>query len=236
MPWRNALRDAELPPPGGGMGASATRVGRCGSGAVAPEAKPRGSVWRIYWPRIAAAAAAVLSVSLRVNSCFGRTRRWRMMGLLSHRWRKTGQPRLPYRSPAEPETVRTPLQRRWDCLGCRPPGTYPPRGGGTLLAAAAGQSARKAALENVRADGEPAVPGRRGGGRFRTDSEGGGRRNSKGGFRRKGKDGLRRDRGGGLRRKGAATGCPAARDAVGGRFGQPYGTLRRAVRGLHQTA
>ncbi len=57
---RSALRDAELPPPTGGWERLQRELGGAAQGPVAPETKPRGSVWRIYWPRFAAAAAAVL--------------------------------------------------------------------------------------------------------------------------------------------------------------------------------
>lgn len=58
---RNALRDAELPPPAGGWERLERELGGAAPELRAPEeAAPRGSVWRIYWPRIAAAAAVVL--------------------------------------------------------------------------------------------------------------------------------------------------------------------------------
>lgn len=57
---RSALRDAELLPPAGGWERLQRELGGAAQEPVAPETKPRGSVWRIYWPRFAAAAAAVL--------------------------------------------------------------------------------------------------------------------------------------------------------------------------------
>ena len=58
---RSALRDAELPPPAGGWERLERELGGAAPELRAPEtAAPRGSVWRIYWPRIAAAAAVVL--------------------------------------------------------------------------------------------------------------------------------------------------------------------------------
>lgn len=53
--------DAELPPPAGGWERLERELGGAAPELRAPEtAAPRGSVWRIYWPRIAAAAAVVL--------------------------------------------------------------------------------------------------------------------------------------------------------------------------------
>ena len=58
---RSALRDAELPPPAGGWECLERELGGAAPELRASEtAAPRGSVWRIYWPRIAAAAAVVL--------------------------------------------------------------------------------------------------------------------------------------------------------------------------------
>lgn len=54
---RRSLRDAEVPPPDGGW----ERLERALSDAAPAAATPaRRSAWRIYWPRIAAAAAVVL--------------------------------------------------------------------------------------------------------------------------------------------------------------------------------
>ena len=57
---RNALRDAELPPPAGGWERLQRELGGAAPGPEVSGTKPRGSVWRIYRPRIAAAAAVVL--------------------------------------------------------------------------------------------------------------------------------------------------------------------------------
>ena len=58
---RNALRDAELPPPAGGWVRLERALGGAAPELRVPEtAASRGSVWRTYWPRIAAAAAVVL--------------------------------------------------------------------------------------------------------------------------------------------------------------------------------
>lgn len=57
---RNALRDAELPPPEGGWERLQRELGGAAPGPEASAGKPRGFVWRIYRQRIVAAAAAVL--------------------------------------------------------------------------------------------------------------------------------------------------------------------------------
>lgn len=61
---RNALRDAELPPPAGGWERLQRELGGAAPGPEVSGTKPRGSVWRIYRPRIAAAAAAVLILAV----------------------------------------------------------------------------------------------------------------------------------------------------------------------------
>ena len=61
---RNALRDAELPPPAGGWERLQRELGGAAPGPEVSGTKPRGSVWQIYRPRIAAAAAAVLILAV----------------------------------------------------------------------------------------------------------------------------------------------------------------------------
>ena len=205
-------------------------------GAVAPEAKPRGSVWRIYWPRIAAAAAAVLICVVAGEFLLRPDKALENDGTVIASVAEDGAAAVAIPQPAEPETVRDALAK----------------GGGT--ASGAGRRGRilRGAADTSRCGRRGSLRGRRpwkmSGRTVSLRSRPERRRKVPDRQRRrwpekqqrrlpaKGQGRSRRDRGGGLRRKGAATGCPAARDAVGGRFGQPYGTLRRAVRGLHQTA
>ena len=93
---RNALRDAELPPPAGGWERLQRELGGAAPGPEVSGIKPRGSVWRIYRPRIAAAAAAVLILAVAGEFLL-----------------RTEQPRLPYRSPRSRKPYGTPLQGRW---------------------------------------------------------------------------------------------------------------------------
>lgn len=148
---RNALRDAELPPPAGGWERLQRELGGAAPGPEVSGTKPRGSVWRIYRPRIAAAAAAVLILAVAGEFLLRPDKALENDGTVIHRWRKTEQPRLPYRSPRSRKPYGTPLQRRWGCPGSRLPGRR------SLLAAAAGQPAQTAALKDLRTDGEPAV-------------------------------------------------------------------------------
>lgn len=80
-----------------------------------------------------------------------------MMGLLSHRWRKTEQPRLPYRSPRSRKPVRDALAKAVGLPREQVAGEVSSAGRRSLLAAAAGQPAQTAALKDLRTDGEPAV-------------------------------------------------------------------------------
>lgn len=154
---RNALRDAELPPPAGGWERLQRELDGAVPGAVAPEAKPRGSVWRIYWPRIAAAAAAVLICVVAGEFLLRPDKALENDGTVIASVAEDGAAAVAIPQPAEPETVRDALAKAVGLPREQAAGDVSSAGRRTLLAAAAGQSARKAALENVRADGEPAV-------------------------------------------------------------------------------
>lgn len=154
---RNALRDAELPPPAGGWERLQRELGGAVPGAVAPEAKPRGSVWRIYWPRIAAAAAAVLICVVAGEFLLRPDKALENDGTVIASVAEDGAAAVAIPQPAKPETVRDALAKAVGLPRVQAAGDVSSAGRRTLLAAAAGQSARKAALENVRADGEPAV-------------------------------------------------------------------------------
>ena len=222
------------------MGAFAARVGRCGSGAGG---------FRDKTPRVRMADLPAADCRrsrcradlglLRVNFCSGRTRRWKMMGLLSHRWRKTEQPRLPYRSPRSRKPYGTPLQRRWGCPGSRLPGEASSAGRRSLLAAAAGQPAQTAALKNLRTDGEPAVrPGEvvaaEVSGEAAKASSSEVAKASSGEVAKASSGDTAKAEASGERASKQASGRPATRSAAGA--AGPCGVLRRAVRSLHQTA
>ena len=125
---RNALRDAELPPPAGGWERLQRELGGAAPGPEVSGTKPRGSVWRIYRPRIAAAAAAVLILAVAGEFLLRPDKALENDGTVIASVAE--QPRLPYRSPRSRKPYGTPLQRRWGCPGSRLPGRHPPRGGG----------------------------------------------------------------------------------------------------------
>lgn len=154
---RNALRDAELPPPAGGWERLQRELGGAAPGAVAPETKPRGSVWRIYWPRIAAAAAAVLICVVAGEFLLRPDKALENDGTVIASVAEDGAAAVAIPQPAEPETVRDALAKAVGLSPEQVAGDESSAGRQTLLAAAAGQPARKAVLENVRADGEPAA-------------------------------------------------------------------------------
>lgn len=154
---RNALRDAELPPPAGGWERLQRELGGAAPGPVAPETKSRGSVWRIYWPRIAAAAAAVLICVVAGEFLLRPDKALENDGTVIASVAEDGATAVAIPQPAEPETVRDALAKAVGLPREQAAGDESSAGRQTLLAAAVGQPARKAALENVRADGEPAV-------------------------------------------------------------------------------
>ena len=121
------------------MGAFAARVGRCGSGAggfrdktprvrmaPAPSQRP---AWRIYWPRIAAAAAAVLILAVAGEFLLRPDKALENDGTVIASVAEDGATAVAIPQPAEPETVRDALAKA-GCPGSRLPGRYPPRGGG----------------------------------------------------------------------------------------------------------
>ena len=102
-----------------------------GGAAPGPEVsgtKPRGSVWRIYRPRIAAAAAAVLILAVAGEFLLRPDKALENDGTVIASVAEDGATAVAIPQPAEPDG--TPLQRRWGCPGSRLPGRHPPRGGG----------------------------------------------------------------------------------------------------------
>ena len=155
---RNALRDAELPPPAGGWERLERELGGAAPGPGASEtAAPRGSVWRIYWPRIAAAAAVVLLGVVAGDYMLRPDKALENDGTVIASVAEDGATAVAIPQPAEPETVRDALAKAVGLPREQVAGEVSSAGRRSLLAAAAGQPAQTAALKDLRTDGEPAV-------------------------------------------------------------------------------
>ena len=154
---RNALRDAELPPPAGGWERLQRELGGAAPGPEVSGTKPRGSVWRIYRPRIAAAAAAVLILAVAGEFLLRPDKALENDGTVIASVAEDGATAVAIPQPAEPETVRDALAKAVGLPREQVAGEVSSAGRRSLLAAAAGQPAQTAALKNLRTDGEPAV-------------------------------------------------------------------------------
>ena len=154
---RNALRDAELPPPAGGWERLQRELGGAAPGPEVSGTKPRGSVWRIYRPRIAAAAAAVLILAVAGEFLLRPDKALENDGTVIASVAEDGATAVAIPQPAEPETVRDALARAVGLPREQVAGEASSAGRRSLLAAAAGQPAQTAALKDLRTDGEPAV-------------------------------------------------------------------------------
>lgn len=155
---RNALRDAELPPPAGGWERLERELGGAAPGPGASEtAAPRGSVWRIYWPRIAAAAAVVLLGVVAGDYMLRPDKALENDGTVIASVAEDGATAVAIPQPVEPETVRDALAKAVGLPREQVAGEASSAGRRSLFAAAAGQPAQTAALKNLRTDGEPAV-------------------------------------------------------------------------------
>ena len=108
---RNALRDAELPPPAGGWERLQRELGGAAPGPEVSGTKPRGSVWRIYRPRIAAAAAAVLILAVAGEFLLRPDKALENDGTVIASVAEDGATAVAIPQPAEPETVRDALAR-----------------------------------------------------------------------------------------------------------------------------
>lgn len=131
-----------------------------GGAAPGPEVsgtKPRGSVWRIYRPRIAAAAAAVLILAVAGEFLLRPDKALENDGTVIASVAEDGATAVAIPQPAEPETVRDALAEAVGLPREQVAGEASSAGRRSLLAAAAGQPAQTAALKNLRTDGEPAV-------------------------------------------------------------------------------
>ena len=154
---RNALRDAELPPPAGGWERLQRELGGAAPGPEVSGTKPRGSVWRIYRPRIAAAAAAVLILAVAGEFLLRPDKALENDGTVIASVAEDGATAVAIPQPAEPEAVRDALAKAVGLPREQVAGEASSAGRRSLLAAAAGQPAQTAALKNLRTDGEPAV-------------------------------------------------------------------------------
>lgn len=154
---RNALRDAELPPPAGGWERLQRELGGAAPGPEVSGTKPRGSVWRIYRPRIAAAAAAVLILAVAGEFLLRPDKALENDGTVIASVAEDGATAVAIPQPAEPETVRDALAKAVGLPREQVAGEVSSAGRRSLLAAAAGQPAQTAALKDLRTDGEPAV-------------------------------------------------------------------------------
>ena len=154
---RNALRDAELPPPAGGWERLQRELGGAAPGPEGSGTKPRGSVWQIYRPRIAAAAAAVLILAVAGEFLLRPDKALENDGTVIASVAEDGATAVAIPQPAEPETVRDALAKAVGLPREQVAGEVSSAGRRSLLAAAAGQPAQTAALKDLRTDGEPAV-------------------------------------------------------------------------------
>lgn len=131
-----------------------------GGAAPGPEVsgtKPRGSVWRIYRPRIAAAAAAVLILAVAGELLLRPDKALENDGTVIASVAEDGATAVAIPQPAEPETVRDALAKAVGLPREQVAGEVSSAGRRSLFAAAAGQPAQTAALKDLRTDGEPAV-------------------------------------------------------------------------------
>lgn len=131
-----------------------------GGAAPGPEVsgtKPRGSVWRIYRPRIAAAAAAVLILAVAGELLLRPDKALENDGTVIASVAEDGATAVAIPQPVEPETVRDALAKAVGLPREQVAGEASSAGRRSLFAAAAGQPAQTAALKNLRTDGEPAV-------------------------------------------------------------------------------
>ena len=139
---RNALRDAELPPPAGGWERLQRELGGAAPGPEVSGTKPRGSVWRIYRPRIAAAAAAVLILAVAGEFLLRPDKALENDGTVIASVAEDGATAVAIPQPAEPETVRDALAKAVGLPREQVAGEVSSAGRRSLLAAAAGQPAQ----------------------------------------------------------------------------------------------
>ena len=155
---RNALRDAELPPPAGGWERLQRELGGAAPGPEVSGTKPR----RAASPAGAAggfpsAAAAVLILAVAGEFLLRPDKALENDGTVIASVAEDGATAVAIPQPAEPETVRDALAKAVGLPREQVAGEVSSAGRRSLLAAAAGQPAQTAALKDLRTDGEPAV-------------------------------------------------------------------------------
>ena len=146
---RNALRDAELPPPAGGWERLQRELGGAAPGPEVSGTKPRGSVWRIYRPRIAAAAAAVLILAVAGEFLLRPDKALENDGTVIASVAEDGATAVAIPQPAEPETVRDALAAALKNL--RTDGEPAVRPGEVVAAEVSGEAAKASSSEVAKA-------------------------------------------------------------------------------------
>ncbi|WP_290539701.1 hypothetical protein [Alistipes sp.] len=153
---RNALRDAELPPPEGGWERLQRELGGAAPGPEASAGKPRGFVWRIYRPRIVAAAAAVLFCIVAGELLLRSDKTLERDGAVVASVAEEEAAGVAIPQSAEAETLQETLAKAVGMPREQTAGDGPAAGAGELLAATAGPAAQ-AARGNRRAEGRTAL-------------------------------------------------------------------------------
>ena len=137
---RSALRDAELPPPADGWERLQRELGSAVPGPQVPaEPRSRGPVWRIYWPRIAAAAAAVLIVVVAGEFLLRPDKALKQDGNVIASVAESGATAVTMPQPAGPESTQELLAKVVGLSEERIAETSPSRRRQTLLAAVSPQ-------------------------------------------------------------------------------------------------
>lgn len=107
---------------GGGWERLQRELGGAAPGPEVSGTKPRGSVWRIYRPRIAAAAAAVLILAVAGEFLLRPDKALENDGTVIASVAEDGATAVAIPQPAEPETVRDALAKAVGLPGSRLPG------------------------------------------------------------------------------------------------------------------
>lgn len=161
---RNALRDAELPPPAGGWERLQRELGATApESAVPATAGVRRPVWRIYMPRIVAAAAAVLVCVVAGEFLFRPDKALEIDGTVIASVAENGATAASIPQSGEPESVQEMLAQRVGLPAERAAGTSSSQRQQSLLAGAPVRTAEATVVSASRAEtvqaGDPAADG-----------------------------------------------------------------------------